>query len=399
VTAGTSQSFSITPNSGYIIADVRVNNASVGAVSSYTFSDVRANQSILASFAANEPSNNRVPDQPVLLFPLHEETDVSLTPLIEITGFSDPDSGDGHGATRWQIATDSGFENLVLDIIEDSNNANGYLLGLVVPQGTLSAQSNYFWRAMVKDDRNPDTLWSDWSSTSEFTTTATARADVNANGVPDDIEPEFSDLDADGQNDNDQPLMRVFETENQGYPIGIKAAGGIDEINCFAPVDPGEIPESAGPYEFPYGLMSLNVRLGEKGGKARVEIFLPENPDSQSLWFKYDPVNGWYQYPVIIEGGRYVLEIYDGGYGDADGIANGVIVDPIGMTSDSASFSTTAPPAVLGSSGSGGGGCFIASAGQGASLPYLLATLLFVGIFGFGGALWMRKRRGRWSCP
>ena len=47
---GDSQTFTITPNSGYSIADVVVDGFSVGAVNSYTFNNVTANHTISASF-------------------------------------------------------------------------------------------------------------------------------------------------------------------------------------------------------------------------------------------------------------------------------------------------------------------------------------------------------------
>jgi len=50
VNHGASQTISITPNSGYKVADVKVNGTSVGAVASYTFSNVTSNQSISATF-------------------------------------------------------------------------------------------------------------------------------------------------------------------------------------------------------------------------------------------------------------------------------------------------------------------------------------------------------------
>jgi uncharacterized spore protein YtfJ len=50
VPQGGSQTFTITPNAGYFIADVLVNGQSVGAVSSYTFTNVQSNQSIHATF-------------------------------------------------------------------------------------------------------------------------------------------------------------------------------------------------------------------------------------------------------------------------------------------------------------------------------------------------------------
>lgn len=52
VNAGAEQSFTISPESGYVISDVTVDGASVGAVSSYTFTNVTANHSVAATFAA-----------------------------------------------------------------------------------------------------------------------------------------------------------------------------------------------------------------------------------------------------------------------------------------------------------------------------------------------------------
>ncbi len=51
VAPGGSQSFTVTPNTGYQVSDVLVDGVSVGAVTNYTFSDVTANHSISASFA------------------------------------------------------------------------------------------------------------------------------------------------------------------------------------------------------------------------------------------------------------------------------------------------------------------------------------------------------------
>jgi len=56
VSSGAGQSYTITANSGYKIAGVTVDGASVGAVSSYAFSKVTANHTIAATFAANVTS-------------------------------------------------------------------------------------------------------------------------------------------------------------------------------------------------------------------------------------------------------------------------------------------------------------------------------------------------------
>lgn len=50
VTEGTSQTYTITPDEGYIISDVLVDGESVGAISSYTFTDIQDNHTIAALF-------------------------------------------------------------------------------------------------------------------------------------------------------------------------------------------------------------------------------------------------------------------------------------------------------------------------------------------------------------
>lgn len=50
---GSSRTFTISPNTGYHVSDVRVDNVSVGAVTTYTFSNITANHTITASFAIN----------------------------------------------------------------------------------------------------------------------------------------------------------------------------------------------------------------------------------------------------------------------------------------------------------------------------------------------------------
>jgi len=51
VSSGTNQSYTITPGTGYQVAGVTVDGASIGAVTSYTFSKVAANHSISATFS------------------------------------------------------------------------------------------------------------------------------------------------------------------------------------------------------------------------------------------------------------------------------------------------------------------------------------------------------------
>ena len=57
VNSGTNQTFTIKPNTGYQISDVKADGTSVGVVSSYTFGNVMSNHIIQATFspAASKP--------------------------------------------------------------------------------------------------------------------------------------------------------------------------------------------------------------------------------------------------------------------------------------------------------------------------------------------------------
>src|SRR5581483_1246917 len=52
VNQGSSQTFTITPNSGFAVSSVTVDGTNVGTVSTYTFSNVQANHTISAAFNA-----------------------------------------------------------------------------------------------------------------------------------------------------------------------------------------------------------------------------------------------------------------------------------------------------------------------------------------------------------
>ncbi len=58
--AGESKTFTITPNTGYVIADVLIDGVSQGAISSYTFNTVTANHTVEAGFAQDRSGSKVV---------------------------------------------------------------------------------------------------------------------------------------------------------------------------------------------------------------------------------------------------------------------------------------------------------------------------------------------------
>jgi hypothetical protein len=86
VAHGGNQTFDITPDPGYLVADVQVDGFTVGAVTSHSFTNVTQSHTIAAAFTANVP-----PIQPTLAAPADLATDVALSPTLDV-GVVDPDS-------------------------------------------------------------------------------------------------------------------------------------------------------------------------------------------------------------------------------------------------------------------------------------------------------------------
>ena len=116
-----SQPFTITPNSGYRIADVKVDGKSVGTVASYTFENVTANHTIEATFEKipTKPTDPPYippvdPDEPA------DPDDTGVSDLLNtedhiqyLFGYPDGTFGPENNMTRAEVA--QMFYNLLLD--------------------------------------------------------------------------------------------------------------------------------------------------------------------------------------------------------------------------------------------------------------------------------------------
>jgi len=98
VNYGASQTYTITPDSGYKISDVIVDGSSVGAVTSYSFTNVIANRTISASFAIDE-----VDVTAPTVTNLSPQADSIQVPLNTLITLDITDSGDGVDANTITI--------------------------------------------------------------------------------------------------------------------------------------------------------------------------------------------------------------------------------------------------------------------------------------------------------
>ena len=117
----------------------------------------------------------------------------------------------------------------------------------------------------------------------------------------------------------------VFEAEAYTW----NSAGGVTNTDSEAIEFDGA--------DLPYGMFSFKV-AGLPANEANpasvyVSFYFAEALPENSRWFKYNEVTGImaeYQEEVTFNGHYVNIKLTDGGSGDADGVVDGVIVDPSG---------------------------------------------------------------------
>jgi len=105
------------------------------------------------------------PNQPTNKSPDNLTVDISLTPTLGSSAFSDPDAESVHYASQWQISSISGEYSAPL--FDNGVNDTSNLLTIEVPEGVLTYGTIYYWQVRHQDDTG---WWSVWSPETSFTT-------------------------------------------------------------------------------------------------------------------------------------------------------------------------------------------------------------------------------------
>ena len=282
-----------------------------------------------------------VPDAPVILTPLDNEI-VFLTPELTTDEFYDPDIDDVHAGSQWQIFRAS--DNFcVLDVTRPTS-----LTSLKVPKLILAEDTDYTWKVRFMNNQDAESDWSD----SGYFTTYFADHDLNDNGIPDDQEAAVDlDLDKDGVMDSEQANIKCVDSHAEDVQIGISIKDSENAVSIVSMEieDTAEaitITKSTGkPQSIQFGLIHFKILVKAPGDETVVTIYLSRAAFDKGILYKYDPVNAeWWDYSDYAEfsPNRKVvyLTLKDGGFGDADGTENGIIVDPLTVGSETASDSS-----------------------------------------------------------
>jgi hypothetical protein len=349
-------------NSSGVLTTLEVTEDTMVTIhASYTIGGVTRTASRMVT-VIDVPLSNLAPSTPVIISPEMGQTEVEVPLEITTSDFSDSNN-DAHNQSQWQISEQIDFSTCIGDITSDN-----YLTIFSVPHMVLKPNHKYYVRVRFFDVYFAS---SNWSGTVEFTT-AFFIVDFNGNGIPDADEVDDSvDFNLDGIPDNFQlQIIKCIKAFDGSVTIGIeKVSSSVEEIESLEVIDPDTISNTVNkPADLIFGLVAYRLRVTTPGDTATIRIYFSGGIFASDVFYKYDTINGWYDYSEHTtfndDGQSVTLELKDGGYGDSDGLANGVIVDPGGIASGGSGSTYTGVSASTGDSG-GGGGCFIATSAFG----------------------------------
>ncbi len=321
----------------------------------------------LEAVGIRQSANNNPPYQPVLLSPTDTSTDVSLTTVLTIDEFSDPDVDDGHQFTYWQLATSSSFDSnaLILDVVSGTQ-----LTSLTIPHLFLTGNTTYYWKTRVYDTAGSA---SDWSDHFEFTT-----ADVSL-----DTNVFTLDWDNDGSTDADIPTITVFNSAGETINIGVQADSNIDTIETIINYDSDEFDLSddiSHPKSLPLGVIGLKIQVEDPDQPVvYLTVYLSKEASANTNWYNYDQIGGWSENNDAFmndKRNRITLKLKNGSIkdGDNDGAKNGIIIHVGGIGVTKKESPTKSDEAGIGENG----GCFVSTTKSKFSFNHLLLITLIL---------------------
>ena len=127
--------------------------------------------------------------------------------------------------------------------------------------------------------------------------------------------------------DDPEPTDAMVQSATGTGNVSFVADSGT--IEDLTALNESDLPEENTAIDFPHGLFIFNITGLSDGETVNVTIDFPQNIPTTAQYWKYHTPEGWYPIPMGSNDGDNIITIQltDGGIGDDDGIANGVIVD------------------------------------------------------------------------
>jgi hypothetical protein len=235
--------------------------------------------------------------------------------------YADPDGDDVPHRTEWRIAAAKGGPTAYRTEAAAPHGSPPDLM--LVPPGALEPAHTY---AVSVRHQDVTGLWSAWSPSFELKTARTDPADTDGDGVSDLAEagPHPAAPVAPGRTE--------FKDAVQGREVDLEAASGsVEQLTVLRPTD---LPAGGRPPDgtLPYGLFGVRVAAPKPGGTVSLTFHLPDTLPDGTRWLDVHPATGPDPRPprAVVTGHTVTVEVADGGPGDADGVANGVVVSLAG---------------------------------------------------------------------
>jgi len=146
---------------------------------------------------------------PSITSPSDAATDIGETPTITSSAFAVTGGSDTHASSDWQVASDSGFNTIVVQSLDDASNLESW----DVPSGNLQTSTTYYVRVRHTGTDEGDSAWSAGVS---FTTAAAFGPTAQ------DVIDAMTTTPSAGR----QTLITNFFD-------GLKSDGILDKLDCF----------------------------------------------------------------------------------------------------------------------------------------------------------------------
>lgn len=284
---------------------------------------------------------------PLVINPTDGHTDMPIgETTLEIDTNNRQDKDATIKQTLWQILSNDG-QTIIFNIISEF-----HISKIRIPRMILAPETTYVCRVRCYDSNNQI---SDWSQSTRFVTPQIDN-DSDLNGVPDDREVTIG---SESQPSDTLPVNLSLARKTGIVFVDLVAVNENATLTSAMYVDPAEIEEAPGEtLPTPFAMVANKI-MTDPGEQVTLQIYFDALQTPGALrWIKYDAVNGWQDYTQntqLEDNGRAMdITVRDGGDGDADGVANGTIINLSGPAVVAGQSNGSQTPAA-----GSGGQCFI----------------------------------------